>query len=67
MAELKPCPFCGGEQVFFMPDEDEEQHSEDTTTGFIWCQGCGFSSDTFFKDVAFQKWNRRAGEEDQDG
>ncbi len=58
MAELKPCPFCGSDRVEFFPDE--EQIIEDTTTGFILCQDCGFSSDRFYSEAhAAEKWNRR--------
>ena len=57
--ELKPCPFCGGNKVSYIATE--EQNYEDHTEGFIWCSGCGFSSDIFL-DLMFAKakWNRRA-------
>lgn len=56
---LEPCPFCGSDNVAFTPDED--QQLEDTTTGFIWCHGCGFSSDSFYSEkIAAEHWNRRA-------
>lgn len=65
MVELKPCPFCGSDNVGFY--EDEVQTSEETTTGFIWCHGCDFSSDSFYnEEIAAEKWNRRAGEESKD-
>lgn len=58
MVELKKCPFCGSDNVEFMPDE--KQFSGDTTTGFIWCHGCDFSSDGFYsEEIAVKKWNRR--------
>ena len=58
--ELLPCPFCGSKRVEFTPDE--EQYDElNTTTGFIWCHGCDFSSDSFYsRKIAVEKWNRRA-------
>jgi len=60
--ELEPCPFCGSDKVAFTPDE--EQLLEATTTGFIWCHGCGFSSDSFYSEkIATEKWNRRKPEE----
>ena len=62
MDKLKKCPFCGSDNVAFTPDE--EQLLEDTTTGFIWCHECGFSSDSFYsEEIAAEKWNQR----EQDG
>lgn len=56
--KFRECPFCGSNEVFFITDE--EQLLEDTTTGFILCRGCGFSSDVFYSEkVAFEKWDRR--------
>ena len=63
MPDLKPCPFCGSKDVFFI--EIDEQHFDYRTEGFILCKSCGFSSDTYFLETAIQKWNRRAGEEDK--
>ena len=57
--KLRECPFCGSDKVGFCPDE--EQYLESTITGFIWCNGCGFTSDSFYSEkVAAKKWNRRA-------
>lgn len=65
MEKLEPCPFCGSGNVAFTPDE--EQQLEDTTTGFIWCHGCGFSSDSFYsKEIAAEHWNRRAATDAND-
>ncbi|WP_306574579.1 Lar family restriction alleviation protein [Anaerotruncus massiliensis (ex Togo et al. 2019)] len=62
MSELLPCPFCGSNRVNFIPDE--EQQIESTTTGFIWCHGCDFSSDSFYsEEIAIEKWNRRDSHE----
>ena len=59
--KFKSCPFCGSDNVGFYPDEDQEM--EDTTTGFVWCHGCDFSSDSFYdEDKAAEKWNRRVNE-----
>jgi len=59
--KFKPCPFCGSDNVGFYPDEDQEM--EDTTSGFVWCHGCDFSSDSFYdEDKAAEKWNRRVNE-----
>ena len=58
MIKLKPCPFCGSDRVEFMPDE--EQPCEIATTGFIWCHGCDFTSDSFYSETkAAEAWNRR--------
>ena len=37
MAELKKCPFCGSDL-------------ETTITGFIWCHGCNFTSNSFYSE-----------------
>ena len=59
MSELKSCPFCGSNNVSFV--ETEEQPLENSTQGFIYCHGCGFSSDVFHDGVIAKKhWNRRA-------
>ena len=56
--KFKECPFCGSNEVYFYPDE--EQQLENTTTGFVWCRGCDFSSDSFYsEEQAYEKWNRR--------
>ena len=62
MIALKKCPFCGSENVEFMPDE--LQLLDDTVTGFIWCHGCDFTSDSFYsEEMAAEKWNRREQDE----
>lgn len=59
MINLKPCPFCGSDMVAFLPDE--EQPYDHTTLGFIYCSGCGFSSDSYYSEAqAAEKWNRRS-------
>lgn len=45
--------------MVFVPDD--EQPLNITTTGFIWCHGCDFTSGSFFsEEIAAGKWNRRA-------
>ena len=62
MAELKPCPFCGGEAEFFsdvtFTAETGEQIGE--IKWFAWCTECSalVSADT--KEKAIEAWNRRA-------
>ena len=66
MAELKPCPFCGGEAVLV---------SHSVCSGEIACVGdCNFTSAKFWDNMlnhevekkwtekAIEAWNRRAGE-----
>lgn len=67
MAELKPCPFCGSDEILFMveghliPWEDKGLQ--------LWyrchCYNCGVDGrDTSSKSVerAIEAWNRRAGD-----
>ena len=57
--ELKPSPFCGSDRVDYVPIP--EQNYKDHVEGFIWCRGCGISSDVFLDpEIAAEKWNRRA-------
>ncbi|MBR4855147.1 MAG: Lar family restriction alleviation protein [Bacteroidaceae bacterium] len=54
MAELKPCPFCGG----------EAQRLENRTFGhYVSCTKCRARTDYYASSgVAVRVWNRRAGE-----
>lgn len=60
MTELKPCPFCGGEAVFYK-DLDPFVNQE---YAFVKCSVCGVSTPSYamsgasVKDVA-KHWNRR--------
>lgn len=60
MTELKPCPFCGGEAVFYK-DLDPFVNQE---YAFVKCSVCGCSTPSYamsgasVKDVA-KHWNRR--------
>lgn len=63
MAELKPCPFCGGNAVL----------THDLTgpgASYIQCKKCGVESVKFIRsfsgssdDQAIEFWNRRANDE----
>ena len=67
MAELKPCPFCGGEAEYV----NFSYHNPETMTGvpscYVKCTKCGVrtgkfvSADTTFsyKDTATRCWNER--------
>ena len=57
MAELKPCPFCGGKAVFAVihaaPGEEPR--------GYVRCENrCCEQSLVMNKSKAIRKWNRRA-------
>lgn len=69
MAELKPCPFCGGkayiecwEMVPF-----EKQYIQEENDGFyygITCMNCDASTGgKLSEEKAIDAWNRRAGED----
>lgn len=69
MAELKPCPFCGGDNIAKFIN---------TVQCKIWCQSCGAritrSNGKQYKSIgvcrryveplAAEAWNRRAAEND---
>lgn len=51
--ELKPCPFCGGEDVIAFWTHDK--------TRYVTCDGCGnMTSDWETEKEARERWNRRA-------
>ena len=59
MDKLKPCPFCGSNQVIIddISTEDEEYY-------MIYCETCGaatsFGDASETKEGATELWNRRA-------
>lgn len=62
MEKLKPCPFCGSNEVEFI--EDEEQLIKNTITGYILCSNCYVTTDSFFNEErAIKAWNRRVNNE----
>ena len=60
---LKPCPFCGSEEVIFIPLGD--------SFGYLYCTGCDMATNKFWNDMtadanaldwkqkARNAWNRR--------
>ena len=65
MAELKPCPFCGGEA------EIAEGTFDGKSTSYVKCKKCWARGEFFFlspkyasNQKAVEAWNRRAGEQD---
>ena len=60
MAELKPCPFCGGKALL------SHDHAGEGAS-YVRCEKCGLESVRFIKsfecasdDRAVEFWNRRA-------
>ena len=53
MAELKPCPFCGGKDLQVVNVYGEDYYVDCQT-----CTTCGPSADTY--EEAIEAWNRRA-------
>lgn len=53
MADLKPCPFCGGEAKIFKMASDQLK--------MVVCSDCMAQSGLFLTDnEAIEAWNRRA-------
>ena len=53
MAELKPCPFCGGEEF-----EVVSVYGEEYYVNCLNCTTCGPGGETY--EEAIEAWNRRA-------
>lgn len=69
MADLKPCPFCGGGAFAWhcTPDGkykacgEQKLHGMTTTHYLIECKYCGIRTKVYAsKRGAFNAWNRRA-------
>ena len=59
--KLKPCPFCGSENIEFIKPYDDEPDLDD---GFLLCHRCEFASDIFANEqMIADKWNQRAKED----
>lgn len=57
MAELKKCPFCGGEAFLYQ--------SGNTSCGFfgeVICKKCGVRTERVYKNLAIKVWNNRPTE-----
>lgn len=60
--ELKPCPFCGGEDVQLDSTAPPSEIAEliESCTEWVVCEDCGASSDSFSTEQkAADKWNTR--------
>ena len=67
MAELKPCPFCGGDAILRTIDVLDEHGCRAIRTGFVQCAGCGARTLAYRDEMfAIEDWNRRVGERDAD-
>ena len=71
MADLKPCPFCGGEVKVEICDGSGEYHMNPRygnvlngrrlTHKMILCNKCGIKTKAYLTDKGvFNAWNRRA-------
>lgn len=70
---LKPCPFCGKDDVFFKPAEYRGVYC--STPAYIGCKRCGFEKTGFYvlinnngelsektsNQMLIDWWNRRGG------
>lgn len=57
--ELKPCPFCGGSEIY----AEEYEHHPGAMRWRVFCAGCMAGVDTGTRQSmwqAVQDWNRRA-------
>ncbi len=59
MADLKPCPFCGGARIFVEPDE-YGSGGQWVTPIHVGCSVCKAEQTGETKAEAFERWNHRA-------
>ena len=61
MSELKPCPFCGSDEVGCWMSS--RQFPNGKNPHHVQCDNCFASSDYYCTmEEAIEAWNRRAGE-----
>lgn len=59
-AELKPCPFCGGQAELRMASEILSCYGSVSIGGWkVGCTECGIETRIENRDTAIEKWNRR--------
>lgn len=65
MAELKKCPFCGGEAEY-NKETEFDTHGDMYTSHYVWCpypkNGCGARIYGHSKQEAIEQWNNRTTE-----
>ena len=55
-AKLKPCPFCGSEEIYISQRTDIYHKP----TYAVWCGGCGVRTEDYTrKQYVIRVWNRR--------
>lgn len=62
MAELKPCPFCGGKKIDIMVYDPFYGYQGNLTRHRVWCLKCRAQVDRERVMDAIEAWNRRAEE-----
>ena len=58
MAELKPCPFCGGKPFIYYSGSPSNG-----TFAEVICKECGCQTQRMLYSEAIEAWNRRADNE----
>lgn len=62
MAELKPCPFCGGAEAKLKTHNSRKGLLGIKEFYYVRCQICRASASVMFtRDEAIEAWNRRSG------
>jgi restriction alleviation protein, Lar family len=65
--ELKPCPFCGEEDIrSSLGCDDDGTYTENDEVWGLYCSNCDVEFHTFHsRKEVIEKWNRRIGELDE--
>lgn len=57
--ELKPCPFCGYDDI----NVTEQEDADSSCRWWLWCDRCGGSITASSMEKAAKMWNRRSDNE----